>query len=320
MLTVRNVTKRYGKNIACQNVSFTVEDGETAILLGPNGAGKSTLLKSVIGFLRFEGEIDVDGHPCKSPQAKRLLGYVPEMPSFYPNLTVAEHLEFIARVYRLTDYKQRANELLERFELSDKRKKFGDELSKGMCQKLSICCALLPNPKTVLFDEPMVGLDPHAIKELRSLFGEITAQGGSLLISTHMIDSVESVWDHALIMQKSLLLADVRRGTMDEKGERLEDLFFELTESRPPEPERDGGNRRPGGDSGSDGNGGNGDSVDSGTSGGYFSRVGRIGGTAPAAPAEPTAPAAPVAPAESADPATPADPDNRPGGDGEVGA
>lgn len=231
MLTVRNVSKRYGKNVACENVSFTVEDGETAVLLGPNGAGKSTLLKSIIGFLRFDGEIEVDGHPCKSVEAKRLLGYVPELPSFYPNLTVAEHLEFIARIYKLSDYAGWRDELLERFELADKKKKFGDELSKGMCQKLSICCALLPSPKIILFDEPMVGLDPHAIKELRTLFGEIAKAGGSLLISTHMIDSIENIWDRTLIMKDSHLLAEVRRDQLEAAGDRLEDVFFRLTEA-----------------------------------------------------------------------------------------
>ena len=137
MLEVKNVTKRYGKNVACDDVSFTLEPGTLTVLLGPNGAGKSTIIKSIIGFLKYDGSITVNGKINKSVEARKILGYIPEMPSLYPTLTVTEHMEFIARAYKLTDYKDRVNMLLERFELDDKRKKFGDELSKGMQQNLT---------------------------------------------------------------------------------------------------------------------------------------------------------------------------------------
>ena len=137
MLEVKNVTKRYGKNVACNDVSFTLEPGSLTVLLGPNGAGKSTIIKSIIGFLKYDGSITINGMNNKSVEARKVLGYIPEMPSLYPTLTVIEHMEFIARAYKLTDYKDRINMLLERFELDDKRKKFGDELSKGMQQKLN---------------------------------------------------------------------------------------------------------------------------------------------------------------------------------------
>ena len=166
-LTLLQVTKQYGKTLACDNVSFTLDDGSFTVLLGPNGAGKSTLIKSIIGFLRYRGSITVDGLDTRTTEAKRIIGYIPEMPSLYPNLTVAEHMEFIARAYKLTDYRPFAEELLDRFELSDKKKKFGDELSKGMQQKLNLCLGLLPRPRLLLMDEPMIGLDPHAIKELK---------------------------------------------------------------------------------------------------------------------------------------------------------
>ncbi|MBP5256214.1 MAG: ABC transporter ATP-binding protein, partial [Clostridia bacterium] len=169
MLTVSHVTKKYGKVIACNNVSFCLDPGSVTVLLGPNGAGKSTVMKAIVGFLRCDGIISVAGLPNKSVEAHRLLGYIPEMPTLYPNLTVAEHMEFIARAYKLTNYKSRIDDLFERFELSDKRKKFGDELSKGMQQKLNICLGLLPEPRVLLLDEPMIGLDPHAIKQLKLL-------------------------------------------------------------------------------------------------------------------------------------------------------
>ena len=230
MLTVKNVTKTYGKTTACDNVSFHLERGGMTVLLGPNGAGKSTLLKSVTGFLRYHGEILVGGYPNKSIEAKRILGYVPEIPALYPNLTVSEHMEFIARAYRLTDYKAYAEELFERFELSDKKKKFGDELSKGMQQKLNLCLGLLPRPQLLLMDEPMIGLDPHAIKELKNLIEDMRRMGSTVLVSTHMIDSVDMLWDRALIMQGGALRADVTRGELADSGKDLETLFFSITE------------------------------------------------------------------------------------------
>ena len=124
-------------------------------------------MKSIIGFLKYQGDIRVMGIPAKTTQARAILGYIPEMPSLYPNLTVSEHMEFLARAYKLKDYKGRIQELLKRFEMDDKAKKFGDELSKGMQQKLNLCLGLLPEPKMLMLDEPMIGLDPHAIKELK---------------------------------------------------------------------------------------------------------------------------------------------------------
>ena len=138
-----------------------------------------------------------------------------------------EHLEFIRRAYRLADDGY-GRALLERFELWDKREKLGKELSKGMQQKLSICCALLPRPKAVIFDEPLVGLDPHAIRQLKELFLELKEQGASILISTHMIDSVETYWDVVHIMMRGAVAATRRSG--EDASQSLEDLFFAITE------------------------------------------------------------------------------------------
>jgi len=230
MLNVSHVTKKYGKVTACDDVSFHLEPGTITVLLGPNGAGKSTIMKAIIGFLRYEGNITVAGLDNKSVEAKRILGYIPEMPSLYPNLTVSEHMEFLARAYRLRDYKQRIDELFTTFELEDKRKKFGDELSKGMQQKLNICLGLLPQPKVLLLDEPMIGLDPHAIKELKKTIEEMRAAGCTLLVSTHIIDSVDMLWDHTLIMQNGQVKADVTREELERSGQTLEELFFAVTE------------------------------------------------------------------------------------------
>lgn len=233
MLTVQNVTKRYGKTKANDDISFQVRDGQIAILLGPNGAGKSTIIKCISGLLRFYGEITIDGAPNKSTEAKAHLGYIPEMPAVYDMLTVGEHLEFIRRAYKMDEGEEYGNRLLERFELMDKKDKLGKELSKGMQQKLSICCALVHRPSVIIFDEPMVGLDPHAIKELKLMFSELKAQGCSILISTHMIDSVEDYWDVAHIMMNGRFVA-TKLNTHEESGDEksLEELFFEITEGQ----------------------------------------------------------------------------------------
>ena len=230
MISVQAVTKKYGKYKANDDLNFTVDNGSITVLLGPNGAGKSTIIKSITGFLKYEGTIQINGFDNHSIQAKRDLAYVPEMPALYKNLTVQEHLEFIARAYKLKDYSDYAKQLLERFELADKKEKFGDELSKGMQQKLSICCAFLLNPKDILMDEPMIGLDPHAIKEVKLLLEEMRAKGCSIMISTHMIDSVDMLWDHTLIMQQGKIAANINRKDIEKSKESLEEIFFRITE------------------------------------------------------------------------------------------
>ena len=229
MLQVNHVTKKYGKLIANRDISFQIGDGEIAVLLGPNGAGKSTIIKCIAGLLRFDGEILIDSLGNKTLDAKHRLGYVPEMPAVYDMLTVGEHLEFMLRAYKMED-DGTADRLLERFELLDKKDKLGKELSKGMLQKLSICCALVHRPSVIIFDEPMVGLDPHAIKQLKEVFLELRQNGATVLISTHMIDSVEAYWDKANIMKDGAFVAE--RSASDTSEISLEDLFFAWTEGR----------------------------------------------------------------------------------------
>ncbi len=132
MLMVSNVTKKYGKLVANDNISLFVDAGEVSLLLGPNGAGKSTLIKCISGLLKYTGTIEICHNNNKSLEAKKDLGYIPEVPALYDMLTVWEHMEFIARAYSLENWKERAEAFLQRFELDDKKKKLGRELSKGM--------------------------------------------------------------------------------------------------------------------------------------------------------------------------------------------
>lgn len=226
MLTISNITKEFSHLKANDMVSFSVEDGEIAVLLGPNGAGKSTLIKCICSLLKFEGKIEICSFDSKSIEAKKILGYIPEIPAVYDLITVEEHLQFILRAYKIKDDGY-AEELLKAFELYDKKNKLGKDLSKGMKQKLSICCALVHKPRVVIFDEPMVGLDPHSIKTLKQVFLRLKNEGVSVLISTHMIDSVEDYWDSAYIMTHGRLKAHVRSG---ENAESLEKLYFSVTE------------------------------------------------------------------------------------------
>lgn len=233
MLDVTHLTKKYQKTLANDDLTFRLGAGRIGILLGPNGAGKSTAIKSIVGLLRYSGTITVDGFPNKSIEAKKILGYVPEMPAPYDLLTVEEHAEFIRRLYRLDESSiAYGEELMERLELSDKKKKLGKELSKGMQQKVSILCALLPRPRMLLLDEPLVGLDPHGIKELKLLLEELKRDGVAILVSTHMIDSVEGLWDDAFIMVNGKIAAH-RSKEDDETGclQNLEDVFFSITEN-----------------------------------------------------------------------------------------
>ena len=230
MINIKNLTKKYGKHLANDNISMSIEEGCLAVLLGPNGAGKSTLIKAVCGLLRFKGEIMVGGYANSHIEAKRMLGYVPEFPSLYPMLTVWEHMEFIARAYQLKNWKNDAETLLESFEMSDKLNKLGKELSKGMQQKVNICCALLPTPRAVILDEPLVGLDPHGIRQLKNTVSALRKDGRALLISTHIIDSIDEDWDKVFIMFGGKVVSERKRAEVGD-AKNLEPLYFEIIDA-----------------------------------------------------------------------------------------
>lgn len=227
MLEIQKLTKKYGKTVAVDNVSLVIPDGRAGILLGPNGAGKSTIIKSVAGLLRYEGGIGIEGIAAKKLEAKKIFAYVPEIPAMFDALTVREHVEYIRRAYNTTTTDEEVEAILERFELADKGGKLGNELSKGMMQKVSICCALVIKPKVILLDEPMIGLDPKAIKELKEVVLELRNSGATVLISTHMLEMVRDLWDIMFVMEKGRIIGSY---TKEEIGNKeLDDVFFELT-------------------------------------------------------------------------------------------
>ncbi len=166
--------------------------------------------------------------PARTLEAKRVFAYVPEVPAMFDALTVREHIEYIKRAYNSDITDQEINQLLTRFELDDKQQKLGRELSKGMMQKVSICCALAIKPKVILLDEPMVGLDPAAIKELKEVVLELKEQGVTVLISTHMLEMVKELWDLIFIMEKGKIIGMFNKE--DQKDADIEELFFQITE------------------------------------------------------------------------------------------
>ena len=227
MLEVADLKKKYGKTLAVDGIGFTVPDGNVGILLGPNGAGKSTVIKSIAGLLRYKGLIRIQGQDSRTLEAKRHFAYVPELPYMYDALTVREHIEFITRAYGVEVPESEISGLLARFELADKQDKLGNELSKGMMQKVSICCALVIKPQVILLDEPMVGLDPAAIKELKAVLLELRERGCTILISTHMLEMVKELWDVTFVMDKGHILGTYPREMLG--NEDLEELYFSVT-------------------------------------------------------------------------------------------
>jgi ABC-2 type transport system ATP-binding protein len=239
LIRVVDYHKNYRATIAVAGLSFEVPAGAILGLVGPNGAGKTTTLRALAGIIRpTSGQLTIAGHDIVNDAlaAKRSLAYVPDDPKLFDPLTVWEHLEFIASAYRVGEYASRAEALLEQFELVEKRRTMAQELSRGMRQKVAICCAYLHEPKAILFDEPLTGLDPHAIRTLKSSIAERAARGAAIVISSHLLALVEDLCTHLLILHKGQRLFygsldEARAHYADLQGNAsLEEVFFRATE------------------------------------------------------------------------------------------
>lgn len=226
MLKVENVTKRYNKVIANDDVSFTLKDNQITILLGENGAGKSTIIKAITGFLNYEGKITLDNKDCKDLEVKRMVAFVPEVPELYNELTVWQQIQFVAYAYGVRDFEEKAKEYLNLFRISDKKDELCGSLSKGMKQKVSVIAALVLNPRLLILDEPMIGLDPEAIRDLKNLL-ESLKSSCMILLSTHLIESVTTIWDQVLIMNKGKLVFNSTKEEVHSSSQNLEEIYFE---------------------------------------------------------------------------------------------
>lgn len=218
MLKVEKVTGGYQNLPVLQEVSFEVVAGELVGLIGLNGAGKSTTIKEILGLLRpYAGQIRVGGVSLSDhAQAYRQqLGFVPETPNLYEELTLREHLETVAMAYDLEPelVLERAQPLLRAFRLAEKLDWFPTDFSKGMQQKVMLVCAFVVEPQLLLIDEPFLGLDPLAIEELKSLLAQAKAAGQAILMSTHVLDSAEKLCDRFVILHEGRVRA---QGTLAE--------------------------------------------------------------------------------------------------------
>lgn len=236
MLEVRNLSKSYKKVQALKDISFSLKEKEITLLCGPNGAGKTTTLKCILSLLtKDSGEILINGIPSTDNTARKTLAYVPETPDLYPLLTVWEHFKFIALAYKINNWEDTANEYLCLFNISDKKNTLSKELSKGMKQKVSIIMSLIHNPNIFLIDEPFVGLDPQGIKEFRDLMCKLKNLGKTLLVSTHILSSIEEISDRLIIMKHGEIIADGNKSELKDLYEEhgsIEDLFFKITEEK----------------------------------------------------------------------------------------
>ena len=239
MIRVQGLSKTYQTLTAVDNLSFDVYPGQILGLIGRNGAGKTTTLRSLSGIIpASNGSISLCGHDVAAEPiaAKRCLAMIPDDPSLFDLLTVWEHLEFIGATYGLDHFESRAEELLELFELSEKRDAVAQELSRGMRQKVSVCCALLHEPGVLFFDEPLTGLDPRAIRTLKDCIQKQALEQRAVIISSHLLSLVEDMCTDLLILERGVSRycgpLDQLRESFPEAGQEasLESVFFFATE------------------------------------------------------------------------------------------
>jgi ABC-2 type transport system ATP-binding protein len=234
----RTYATEAGTFTAVADLSFEVGAGEIVGLIGPNGAGKTTTLRSLAGILRpTSGRVRIDGHDLilDPLEAKRRLAFMPDEPHLFEYLTVDEHLRLVARLYGVADFDRRAAALIDELELKGKERSLPGELSRGMRQKVVIACGLVREATTLLFDEPLTGLDPLGIRRMRETIVARGRAGAAILLSSHLLHLVEEICTRVIIMDRGNKIAD---GTFDElrsradlaeAGSSLEQIFLSVT-------------------------------------------------------------------------------------------
>jgi ABC-2 type transport system ATP-binding protein len=239
MIEIQNVTKRFGSVTAVKDLNLSVNQGELFGFIGPNGAGKTTTIKMIVGLLRpTSGSVTIDSIDVeREPErTKSLIGYIPDSPFIYNSLTGREFLWFIGNLYRMDKSKieEKVGELFEYMEIGNWADSRAEEYSHGMRQKIVICSALMHDPKVVLVDEPMVGLDPRSARKVKSAFLSRIQNGSAIFVSTHSLAMAEEICTRVGLIDKGSMVAT---GTMDEfrrssrRGAKsLEDIYMEITE------------------------------------------------------------------------------------------
>ena len=236
MINVRDFKKAYGKTLAVTGLTFCVEPTQVWGLVGHNGAGKTTTMRAISGLLApSDGELTVCGYDVtgQSMDAKRQLAYMPDDPQLFESLTVGDHLRFTAAAYQLEDFADEAAELLEFFELTNKVDTPAEDLSRGMRQKLAICCGYMTRPNAILFDEPFTGLDPLAIRRLKESISDRAAAGAAIVVSSHLLAMVEDLCTHFLMLSNGRpTFCGTHEELITQHGDdsTLEEVFFRATQ------------------------------------------------------------------------------------------
>jgi ABC-2 type transport system ATP-binding protein len=249
VIEVRDLTKQYGTFTAVDRLSFSVAPSEVVGLIGPNGAGKTSTLRCIVGIQApSSGAISVGGHDTvKEPvAAKRLLAFMADEPQLFEYLTVMEHLRLMARLYEVRDFEPRAKALIQELQLTGKENALPAELSRGMKQKVAIACGLIHDPKALIFDEPLTGLDPLGIRHMKETIVARGRAGAAVIVSSHLLHLVEEICTRIVIIDRGVKLAD---GTLEElrarpelaaAGSNLEQIFLTAT-ARDEQPANGGG-------------------------------------------------------------------------------
>lgn len=211
MIEVTNLTKRYGDHMAVDHLTFKVEKGQIYGFLGPNGAGKSTTMNIITGYLAAsEGSVTIDGHDVQQEpeEAKKCIGYLPELPPLYMDMTVEEYLRFAAELKKVpkTERREQVEQVMGMTQITDMRGRLIKNLSKGYRQRVGLAQALLGSPQVLILDEPSVGLDPKQIIEIRDLIREL-GKNHTIILSSHILSEVSAVCDHIMIISHGKLVA-----------------------------------------------------------------------------------------------------------------
>jgi len=241
MIVIETLNKRFGSVRAVQDLSLNIPAGELFCFLGPNGAGKTTTIKMLTGLIRPDsGTIRIGGHDIQTHpvDAKRIMGYIPDMPFLYEKLTPVEFLKFIVDLYNVNrpDMAAHIEASLREFDLQSQRNALIGELSHGMRQRLLYVATFIHNPKVIFIDEPLIGLDPHSIRMIKNLLRAKVREGMTILLTTHILALAEDIADRIGIISNGRLIAlgrlDQLRSQSGQTG-TLEDVFLKMTEPAP---------------------------------------------------------------------------------------
>ena len=232
MIEIKNVVKKYGDNVALDDVSFDVKDGEIFAFIGHNGAGKTTLIKAIVGIHDIDsGDILINGKSIKtnSIDCKKEMAFVPDNPELYEHMKAIDFINFVCDMYEtpIDVRKKNIEKYAKMFEIENNLNDPIESFSHGMKQKIALICALAHDPKILIMDEPFVGLDPKAVFDVKEVMNEMIKDGKIIFFSTHILDVAEKICSRVAIIKKGKL---IKVGSMDEvKGDTsLEQVFLEL--------------------------------------------------------------------------------------------